>query len=291
MKRYPMTVTAVALSGALTLGAVPAAVAAPTNLSVQQSAQNEARSSTDGDAVGTTPGTYITLDDTTYYQHESGQGWVSEEADVDAELTAELQAEIEANGRKIDEDEANGGDGLGGEATSSDRVRSSEPGIDGAPQNGGSSDSSDVSGNISSVAGIVLPTALVIGGVTWYLNQDGQTYVTEQSRTSSAPSAEEKADSEQMLNNNAAEVTEQAIAAQTGGADAATGAQEGADSTAPAAQAGAATGAESGAETAQNVTVTQRGIAAETGNNTVPRALAGLAGLGAAVFALRRRLA
>ena len=282
MMRYHQTLTALTVSGALALGVAPAAVAAPTNLNVQQSVQEQGRSSGTEGSVGTTADVYITLDDTTYYRHRDG-GWVSEQADVDAELTPALREEIAENAETIEQDRANGGDGLGG-----DSLRSSGRG-DGEDTEGAAPGSSG-SSNISNVAGILLPAALVIGGTTWYLNQDGQTYVTEQSRASAVPSSEEKAASEQMLNNNAAEVTEQAIEAQSGGA--------GADTEAAPAGAEARVGTEAVAgitpETAPDVAVSQRGMAAETGSNTLPRALAALAlmsVLGAAVLALRRRLA
>lgn len=119
--------------------------------------------------------------------------------------------------------------------------------------------------DIAKIAGIALPAALIIGGIMWYLNKDGKTYVQNQSRVDAAPTADEKAASEKMLNENVEEVVKQAEAAQAGD-PAATGGQ-------------AAAG--------------DRGMAAETGNNTVPRALAGIALmsiLGAVAFAARRRL-
>ncbi len=105
--------------------------------------------------------------------------------------------------------------------------------------------------------GIGLPAALLIGGVMWYLNQDGSTYVTDKNRTSSKPTKEEKKASDEMLKNNKSKVKAQAEAAAEQGVDADT-----------------------------------RGMAAETGSNTVARGLAALvfaAVIGAVAFVARRR--
>ena len=108
------------------------------------------------------------------------------------------------------------------------------------------------------LAWLALPAALVIGGITWYLSQDGKTYVKDEARKNQQPTAEEKAASEQMLNANKNEVIAQ-------GGKLADGAKT--------------TGA-------------TRGMAAETGSNTVARGLAGLAVaamVAAAAFAARRK--
>lgn len=105
---------------------------------------------------------------------------------------------------------------------------------------------------------MALPAALIIGGITWYLSQDGKTYVKDEARKNQQPTAEEKAASEQMLNANKNEVIAQ-------GGKLADGAKT--------------TGA-------------TRGMAAETGSNTVARGLAGLAVaamVAAAAFAARRK--
>lgn len=118
------------------------------------------------------------------------------------------------------------------------------------------------------LAWLALPAALIIGGVTWYLAKDGKTYVKSQEEAQKdAPSAEEKAASEQMLKENKDEVIAQ------GG--------QIADSTADKAQADAAGQAQS------------RGISAETGSNTVARGLAALAiaaMIAAGAFVARRKL-
>ena len=59
------------------------------------------------------------------------------------------------------------------------------------------------------LAWLALPAALIIGGITWYLSQDGKTYVKDEARKNQEPTAEEKAASEQMLNANKDEVIAQ----------------------------------------------------------------------------------
>ena len=72
---------------------------------------------------------------------------------------------------------------------------------------------------------MALPALLIIGGVNWYLNQDGRTYVMDITRTSSVPTAAEREASAAMLSSNRAEVerqiqtegnTERGTAIQTG---------------------------------------------------------------------------
>lgn len=129
-------------------------------------------------------------------------------------------------------------------------------GLDGGVE-GGSSAS-----DLAKAAAIVLPALLLIGGVTWYLNADGQTYVTDSSRTSSTPTQGEREASANMLSSNRAEVEAQAKAQ----ADA----QPVADS---------------------SITL-DRGITAETGNNTFGKGIIALllaSVLGAAAFAFGRR--
>lgn len=135
-------------------------------------------------------------------------------------------------------------------------------GLDGGVE-GGSSAS-----DLAKAAAIVLPALLLIGGVTWYLNADGQTYVTDSSRTSSTPTAGEREASANMLSSNRAEVEAQAKAQADAQAQAET--QPNADST---------------------VTL-DRGITAETGNNTFGKGIIALllaSVLGAVAFAFGRR--
>ena len=106
------------------------------------------------------------------------------------------------------------------------------------------------------LAWLALPAALVIGGITWYLSQDGKTYVKDEARKNQEPTAEEKAASEQMLNANKDEVI----------------AQGGQLAEGDAAQAGAPAAPAAG-ESADSA----RGMSAETGSNSVAQALAALA--------------
>ena len=118
---------------------------------------------------------------------------------------------------------------------------------------------------------MALPAALVIGGITWYLSQDGKTYVKDEARKGQEPTAEEKAASEQMLNANKDEVV----------------AQGGKLAEGDAAQAGAPA-----APAAGEGTDSVRGMAAETGSNSVAQALAALAVaamVAAGAFAARRK--
>ncbi|WP_414630140.1 hypothetical protein [Corynebacterium aurimucosum] len=111
------------------------------------------------------------------------------------------------------------------------------------------------------LAWLALPAALVIGGVTWYLAKDGKTYVkSQEAAQNDAPSAEEKAASEQMLKENKDEVIAQ--------------------------------GGQIAESTAEKSQVQSRGISAETGSNTVARGLAALAiaaMIAAGAFAARRK--
>lgn len=107
------------------------------------------------------------------------------------------------------------------------------------------------------LAWLALPAALIIGGITWYLSQDGKTYVKDEARKNQQPTAEEKAASEQMLNANKNEVIAQGGKLAEGAAPAAA-----------------------------------RGMSAETGSNSVARALAALAVaamVAAGAFAARRK--
>lgn len=135
-------------------------------------------------------------------------------------------------------------------------------GLDGGVE-GGSSAS-----DLAKAAAIVLPALLLIGGVTWYLNADGQTYVTDSSRTSSTPTAGEREASANMLSSNRAEVEAQAKA-----------------------QADAQAQAQTQPVEDSSITL-DRGITAETGNNTFGKGIIALllaSVLGAAAFAFGRR--
>ena len=124
------------------------------------------------------------------------------------------------------------------------------------------------------LAWLALPAALIIGGITWYLSQDGKTYVKDEARKNQQPTAEEKAASEQMLNANKDEVIAQ-------GGQLAEG--DNAQADAPSAPSAPAAG-----ESADSA----RGMSAETGSNSVAQALAALAVaamVAAGAFAARRK--
>ena len=124
------------------------------------------------------------------------------------------------------------------------------------------------------LAWLALPAALIIGGITWYLSQDGKTYVKDEARKNQQPTAEEKAASEQMLNANKDEVIAQGGQLAEGDA---------AQAEAPSAPSAPAAG-----ESADSA----RGMSAETGSNSVAQALAALAVaamVAAGAFAARRK--
>ncbi|WP_311489226.1 hypothetical protein [uncultured Corynebacterium sp.] len=122
------------------------------------------------------------------------------------------------------------------------------------PENPGSSDFDK-----KKLAWLALPAALIIGGIVYHLMKDGQTYTPDEGRKNEDPTAEEKAASDKLLGENKDEVIAQ------GGQLA-----EGADAAA-----------------------TDRGIAAETGSNAAARGLAALAVVAmvaAGAFAASRKL-
>lgn len=129
--------------------------------------------------------------------------------------------------------------------------------------------------------GAILPAliAIPVAGtiIYWYLNKDGKTYVKDKNRVNAEPTAEEKAASKTMLENNADEVAKQA--AEANGTDAA-GVPAGTD-------AGLVGGDAADANAAGD-----RGMLAQTGSNSVARGLAALAVaamVGALAFVARRR--
>lgn len=120
---------------------------------------------------------------------------------------------------------------------------------------------------------IALPAVLAIGGLTYYLNADGKTYVTDLARINEPPTDAEVKDSNALLAENAAEVARQGLATSKAAGQAPVEAQQ-------------------QAAPAQTPVAEQRGIAAETGSNTLVRALFALVVasiIGAAVFAYGRR--
>ena len=246
MKRMTRTLTAVALSGALALGGTAVASAqipAPAELVVE----------------GTT---YYKQDDGTYKSATDGSLLDSSKVD---EALAALQPEGNEEGAPSTTKT------FLPDVDASDRVPSDEPAAPSSVDYPIADESeSESEFDTTKLAWLALPAALVIGGVTWYLAKDGKTYVkTEEAAQKDAPSAEEKAASEQMLKENKDKVIAQ------GGKIA--------DSTADKAQ-----GQAESAGQAQS-----RGISAETGSNTVARGLAALAiaaMIAAGAFVARRKL-
>ncbi|WP_115685829.1 hypothetical protein [Corynebacterium senegalense] len=152
---------------------------------------------------------------------------------------------------------------LGGE-TASQVVNAALGSSNGISANGsieGGSSASDA----ARLALVALPAVLIIGGISYYLNQDGRTYVDSSSRTSSAPTAQERASSESLLSSNRPEVQRQSQAA-------------------PSIQVAA---------NRQEAAAPQvRGISAETGSNSLAKGLVALliaSVLGAAAFHFGRK--
>lgn len=110
------------------------------------------------------------------------------------------------------------------------------------------------------LAWLALPAALIIGGIVWHLANDGKTYVKDEN-SKEAPSAEEKAASDKMLQNNKDEVIAQ--------------------------------GGQLAGQGAADESANDRGMLAQTGSNTAARGLAALAVvamIAAGAFAVRRKL-
>lgn len=119
------------------------------------------------------------------------------------------------------------------------------------------------------IAGLGVGTAVIVNGIKYFVNKDKATLVPSEDRVNQEPTAEEKAKSDELKQNNADQIASQ------GGTDT---------------DANAAGNA--GANAAGNAADTNRGIGATTGNNSIAKGLISLAllsVLGAAVFAFGRR--
>lgn len=111
------------------------------------------------------------------------------------------------------------------------------------------------------IAGLGVGTAVIVNGIKYFVNKDKATLVPSEDRVNQEPTAEEKAKSDELKQNNADQIASQ------GGTD-------------------------TGANAAGNAADTNRGIGATTGNNSIAKGLISLAllsVLGAAVFAFGRR--
>lgn len=299
MKRFGKSITALAVTGAMSIGLAPAASAQETGFDYEtnssrtavgsskeggleatssiagkgsgetdgaaegegsgsmtglSSKKDDSTGETDGDAAG--EGSFAGLSSKKDGENTdgTGEGDVTGGSSLD-ELVAGLSSSANSGSATTDGDADGETDGEGGStAGSSDLFAGSSKDSEGT--DGEAPSGSSVSPELA--LGIALPAALLIGGVMWYLNQDGSTYVTDEARISSKPTKEEKKASDEMLKNNEGKVKAQAEAE------------------------------------AGDVNADSRGIAAETGSNTVARGLAALvlaSLLGAVAFVARRRFA
>lgn len=233
MKRINRTLTAAVLAGSLALGGTAVASAqipAPAELTVdgvtyqKQADGSYQHRNENGELDGTTK---LTAEQAQRaWEQQQAQAADAEAPEEDAPTTTSVMAP--------DMDMA-----ATGEATAPSSVD--------YPINGESeAEPTSTEFDKKQLAWLALPAALIIGGVTWYLAKDGKTYVkSEEAAQKDAPSAEEKAASEKMLQENKDEVIAQ--------------------------------GGKVAEGTAAQTPAQSRGISAETGSNTVARGLAALA--------------
>ena len=78
-------------------------------------------------------------------------------------------------------------------------------------------------GAIAGIAAAAIGLPIVIAGVTYFLNQDGQTLVGSSDRVNQQPTPEEKAASDRLRADHAEEIAAQQVAAATRGVEAETG--------------------------------------------------------------------
>ncbi|MGX9137027.1 hypothetical protein [Corynebacterium striatum] len=273
MKRLPQTLTAAVLTGALAFGGAAVAQAQTEENTTATTPAEEVTGEIKRHDVAADP---ITVDGVEYFKQEDGS-WLSKPVAGDPVRLTPEQAEkfvkeqqdtsaIPAPATKMD---AEGNTWY--QSMKDPSVYVNDPAlvnVEVTPEMRDAyakafpsetpSDPQKPGFDAKKLAWLALPAALIIGGITWYLSQDGKTYVKDEARKNQQPTAEEKAASEQMLNANKNEVIAQ-------GGKLADGAKT--------------TGA-------------TRGMAAETGSNTVARGLAGLAVaamVAAAAFAARRK--
>ncbi|MFW9212620.1 hypothetical protein ACOI91_08470 [Corynebacterium striatum] len=273
MKRLPQTLTAAALTGALAFGGAAVAQAQTEENTTATTPAEEVTGEIVRHDVAADP---ITVDGVEYFKQEDGS-WLSKPVAGDPVRLTPEQAEkfvkeqqdtsaIPAPATKMD---AEGNTWY--QSMKDPSVYVNDPALvnmEVTPEMRDAyakafpsetpSDPQKPGFDAKKLAWLALPAALIIGGITWYLSQDGKTYVKDEARKNQQPTAEEKAASEQMLNANKNEVIAQ-------GGKLADGAKT--------------TGA-------------TRGMAAETGSNSVARALAALAVaamVAAGAFAARRK--
>lgn len=227
MKHINRTLTAAILAGSLALGGTAVA-----------SAQIPNPASLEVDGL-----TYIQQSDGSYKaDHELGSATLTAEQ---AQAIWERQQEQEAGTEEAEEGAPTTTIQMAPDMDMKATGEATAPSSVDYPINGESEPGSS-NFDKKQLAWLALPAALVIGGVTWYLAKDGKTYVkSQEAAQKDAPSAEEKAASEQMLQNHKDEVIAQ--------------------------------GGKVAENTAGQEPTQSRGISAETGSNTVARGLAALA--------------
>ena len=268
MKRLPQTLTAAVLTGALAFGGAAVAQAQTEATTTATTPAEEVTGEIERHDVAADP---ITVDGVEYFKQEDGT-WLSKPVAGDPVRLTPEQAEkfvkeqqdtsaIPAPATKMD---AEGNTWY--QSMKDPNVYVNDPALVNvevtaemrdAYAKAFPSEAAKPEFDKKKLAWLALPAALVIGGITWYLSQDGKTYVKDEARKNQQPTAEEKAASEQMLNANKNEVIAQGGKLAEGAAPAAA-----------------------------------RGMSAETGSNSVAQALAALAVaamVAAGAFAARRK--
>ncbi|MFW9095222.1 hypothetical protein [Corynebacterium striatum] len=272
MKRLPQTLTAAVLTGALAFGGAAVAQAQTEATTTATTPAEEVTGEIERHDVAADP---ITVDGVEYFKQEDGT-WLSKPVAGDPVRLPPEQAEkfvkeqqdtsaIPAPATKMD---AEGNTWY--QSMKDPSVYVNDPAlvnVEVTPEMRDAyakafpsetpSDPQKPGFDAKKLAWLALPAALIIGGITWYLSQDGKTYVKDEARKNQQPTAEEKAASEQMLNANKNEVIAQGGKLAEGAAPAAA-----------------------------------RGMSAETGSNSVAQALAALAVaamVAAGAFAARRK--
>lgn len=263
MKRITRTLTAATMAGAVAFAAVPAAQAqTPSPEKVVQETLPQAIQFADGTYKELVDGYYVDAEFTGTEEErallpivtDNGDNWVvsfqtgreplivpkpatTTTAQVPAGSTATVNAPVAPEGSAASETTT----------VLDTTIETTVTNTDAAPAGG----SSLSGGAIAGIAAAAL-IPIVIAGVTYYLNQDGQTLVGSSDRVNQQPTPEEKAESDRLRAEHADEIAAQEEAA---------------------------------AEAA-------RGISAETGSNTLVRTLFALliaVVLGSAAFVAGRR--
>ena len=279
MKRLPQTLTAAVLTGALAFGGAAVAQAQETEFDQFENEKDfEDNLAPRTDNYTTETEEAPASDETAAPEGEEGSNAPAVEGEEEAETSAPDTADIPAPATKKD---AEGNEWY--QSLKDPNVYVNDPALvneeitdemRNAYAKAFPSEDAKPEFDKKKLAWLALPAALIIGGITWYLSQDGKTYVKDEARKNQQPTAEEKAASEQMLNANKDEVIAQGGQLAEGDA---------AQADAPSAPSAPVAG-----ESAESA----RGMSAETGSNSVAQALAALAVaamVAAGAFAARRK--